>query len=342
MNVINEHNYEAFLLDALEGRLTAEQQLELETFMALHPELSVELEGLSDLSFDPEQTVFPDKNGLKKTASDLVAAEQFIAYIEGQLNPEERRLLEESCAANPALALELKLYQHTIAQADEQIVFENKAALKRQPKFILLNVRTSAFAAAASVALLLLLYVLWPSPTAQGVDNSYALREARKSAGQAKTPAINIALSQEPKTTSNSHIRQSGTRNDPQQLLAGQTKLPEQKTPVGTPSATQTPEVPNLAKAPEHVDEPVAPLVQEPLLMASSARSTVVDVIVEQDSDEALEGAKRQGFWAMAGKTLKGLNKAGVKAVNGEEDANRNNAVYALTLGKLNITHTSH
>ena len=36
---IGPHNYEAWLLDQLEGQLTAEQERELEAFLIAHPQL---------------------------------------------------------------------------------------------------------------------------------------------------------------------------------------------------------------------------------------------------------------------------------------------------------------
>ena len=65
MSGINQHNYEAYLLDSMEGRLSVEQQLELDTFMALHPELAIDLEDLAEMTFDPQQAVFPNKEILK-------------------------------------------------------------------------------------------------------------------------------------------------------------------------------------------------------------------------------------------------------------------------------------
>lgn len=342
MAEINEHNYEAFLLDSMEGRLTAEQQLELETFMALHPELALDLEGFALTSFDPNQAVFPDKQTLKKTEADLVPEHLFIAYIEGQLSTEDKQRVEKSCASNTSLAKELALYQRTIAKADERIVFEGKEKLKRRPKVIWLNARNVSFAAAASVALLLMLYVLQPAKTAESLGNEYALRDTRKSIERVTLPSQeNTSL---PETTQHNGPAYQPKQNtlpgsEPEKLMAQQVPAAQN---TNQPSTTRQDSLPGLAKTPEKSTALSPEAKQAPALVASAARTTVVDVIIEHDDSDLPENQKKQGFWAMAGKTLKGLNKAGVKTVNGNEENNPNNAVYALTLGKLNITHKAH
>lgn len=346
MSRINEHNYEAFLLDSIEGRLSAEQQLELDTFMALHPELALDLDDLADLSFDPQQAVFPDKAALKKTGTDLVSGDQFIAYIEQQLSPEEQLHVEQSCAANPELAQELALYRQTIAEADTTVVFEDKESLKRSSKIILFNFRAASFAAAASVAILLLVYMLWPATTAESLSNSYAFGDLRKAAGTGTSNTNSQDTGTQPAIHHNSspasnHSNQNFVKQAPEKLIAQQQQNDNKGT--STHSMNTSPDTTSgLANAPEKLKAQTPPEPKEPVLLASSTRKTVVDVITENDGEETADSQKKQGFWAMAGKTLKGLNKAGVKTVDGKEENNRDNASYALTLGGLNITHKSH
>lgn len=347
MERISIHNYEAYLLDSIEGRLTIEQQMDLDTFMALHPDLSVDLEGLAEVSFDPQEAVFLNKDALKKTESDLVSDELLIAYVEQQLSSEDKLRVEESCAANPSLAKELELYKHTIAKADTSIVFEEKKSLKRRSKVILLNFRAASFAAAASVALLIMLYVLWPSKTADVLINSYAQNDIRKATG--RTSDTNAANSVEhdvqEQHTSQAHAPEHRALQNqfpaPEHQIA-QKQEPnsrQEKSPVNTmvPDSSS-----HLVKGAEPIREQKLIAPQEPVLVASANRKTTVDVITENDGEETSGNQKKSGFWAMAGKTLKGLNKAGVKTVNGEEENNRNNATYALTFGGMSIMHKAH
>lgn len=342
MSGINQHNYEAYLLDSMEGRLSVEQQLELDTFIALHPELAIDLEDLAEMTFDPQQAVFPNKEILKKTGADLVSGEQFIGYIEQQLSPEEKLRVEEHCAANPALAKELALYQKTIAVADTSIVFEDKKNLKRRTKVILFNFRAASFAAAASVIVLLLLYILWPAKPADTLSNSYAMRDIRKASGKVHTtdsqPSVIDHTSLPERHQENSPVKHSPA---PEKLIA-HNQQPNTVSPSYTTGLTKPDTLSNLANAHEKLKEQTPPNPKEPVLIASASRKTTVDVITENDGEENAESQKKSGFWAMAGKTLKGLNKAGVKTVNGEEKNNKDNASYALTLGGMSITHKAH
>lgn len=348
MSGINQHNYEAYLLDAMEGRLSVEQQLELDTFMALHPELAIDLEDLAEMTFDPQQAVFPNKEILKKTGADLVSGEQFIGYIEQQLSQEEKLRVEAHCANDPSIAKELDLYKKTIAVADTSIVFEDKEQLKRRTKVILFNFRAASFAAAASVLVLLMLYILWPAKTADVVSNSYAMRDIRKASGKGSdyVPSTDSQPSIKDHTSLPEHRRENSPLKHtpaPDKLIAhnqqSTTVTPTYSTGITNPDTLS--KLVNVQEKPK-AKELTPPDPKEQVLIASANRKTKVDVITESDGEETIESEKKNGFWAMAGKTLKGLNKAGVKTVNGEEKNNKDNATYALTLGKLNITHKAH
>ncbi len=85
---------------------------------------------------------------------------------------------------------------------------------------------------------------------------------------------------------------------------------------------------------------------QNETLVASSIPTTVkkqnnnvVQLITETDDETPAINVKKKGLWAAATKVLKNLNKAGVKAVDGNEQENNEKSSYALTLGGLNITH---
>lgn len=346
MERISIHNYEAYLLDSIEGRLTIEQQMDLDTFMALHPDLSIDLEGLAEVTFDPQQAVFSNKDALKKTESDLVSSELLIAYIEQQLSSEDKRRVEESCAANPVLAKELELYKHTIAKADTSIVFEEKDSLKRRSKVILFNFRAASFAAAASVALLIMLYILWPSKTADVLINSYAQNDIRKATGRTNdTNGTNSAESEvREHHSSQGHLPENMPVHKqfptPENQIA-QKQEPNSKQENSPVNSMAPDSSSHMAKGNEPIRDQKLITPQEPVLIASSTRKTTVDVIIENE-DEPAQETQKKGFWALAGKTLKGMNKAGVKTVNGEEKNNKDNATYALTLGGMSITHKAH
>ena len=71
MNRINHDNYEAFLLDMVEGTISAADREELMLFMAAHPELDMDLDGLEFATLDDEGISFPHKEDLKKTEEKI-------------------------------------------------------------------------------------------------------------------------------------------------------------------------------------------------------------------------------------------------------------------------------
>ena len=345
MNKITVHNYEAFLLDLSEGTLSGEDRLELEVFMIEHPELAVDVEDFSFAVTTAEPIAFTDKETIKKTDSDLVSGDAFIAYIEQQLSAEDALAIEKSCAVNPTLAHELKLYKATVAKADLSVVYADKQGLKRKPKVIWFNFSAGQFAAAASVALLLLLYVLWPTKPQEAMLVKYANNTIIKTSVDPKntTQAVisetNGALPEKQLPENHSTIQPEPLNHSPNTFVANNEHAPG----LHTPNVPITNSVaPDTLSHMAVTKNPVIAPEKEPVLIASASHKTVVDVITEGDDDASASTQKKQGFWALAGKTLKGLNKAGVKSVNGEEETTKQDASYALTLGSLNITHKSN
>jgi hypothetical protein len=129
MGKIDLNNYEAFLLDYMEGNLGEAEIRELRNFALLHPELNIDLDQEELPSIFMEDNKADFKNNLFKTENDLPAY-QLIAYIEGQLSEEGKRRLEKELAADPDLARELEMYKKTILRK-EDFVFEEKSSLEK-------------------------------------------------------------------------------------------------------------------------------------------------------------------------------------------------------------------
>ena len=67
---INEHNYQSYLLDYVDGELPEAEQQALLRYMADHPEVAEQLELLQKTKLQaPERVVFPDKTTLYRTAA---------------------------------------------------------------------------------------------------------------------------------------------------------------------------------------------------------------------------------------------------------------------------------
>lgn len=343
MRIINLHNYEAYLLDFSEGNLSDECQMELELFLIQHPELDIDLAELSMVTIEDEQIKFLDKNNLKKSETDLVSETQFIGYIENQISAKERLDIEKSCAINPVLLKELALYNNTIVKADISVVYEKKSSLKRKPKVIWFNFSATQFAAAACVVFLIGLFVLWPKTdintnTLHLANNTGTPNSIIKPTFSAINPQKNnevVNATKEP----NSFLTQQLPKKINQQSFAN-TAITQQKNNVT--------EIKDTLNAIVNTNYPILESHKNEVFIAQNTptvlkenRQTIVEVITENDEEPIALNTdkKKQGIWTTVSRTLKNLNHVGVKSVNGDEENNKENTSYALTLGGISITH---
>lgn len=116
MNGPDHSNYEAWLLDRLEGRLTPEQERALDAFLLLHPDLAPLDDGPLPTLDDPlpglPPTVKDDlKRELPPTGMPRAPIDDFlIAREEGDLDPAQLAALDVWLAAHPEDARAARLY----------------------------------------------------------------------------------------------------------------------------------------------------------------------------------------------------------------------------------------
>jgi len=157
MQKINLHNYEAWMLDAAEGQLSAEELEALRVFLALHPELDVaDLDALPKL--DPESVSFSHTLLKDETVC--------IEYVEGLLNPAQQKAVE----TDTSLTHTLQLYKATRISPELAIVYPNKKNILKQPKVVALF-QPKIFRAAAAILIFAGLLWLIPDHTTVSVPN---------------------------------------------------------------------------------------------------------------------------------------------------------------------------
>ncbi len=134
---IDHTNYEAWLLDRLEGRLSPEQERELEGFLAANPELVPDEGPLPELDGSFNITPIPFKDELKKELppKGVVAPwdleDHLVARLEGDLSREQLLALEKFLYEHPEHAEDSRLYSFTRFQRSA-IHFPAKAGLQRE------------------------------------------------------------------------------------------------------------------------------------------------------------------------------------------------------------------
>ncbi len=166
---IDIHNYEVFFLDYHEGNLSEEKRKEVRAFVAAHPQLKEEFENFCLVSVETDEFTFSGKENLKKNFLNERNYKTWLAaYVENDLNAEEKKETENFLAANPDLKPELILLQRTKLSADHSITFENKSSLKKNTRVIPMWVRVAA--AACLVVGLTLYFILQPKETTRFVN----------------------------------------------------------------------------------------------------------------------------------------------------------------------------
>lgn len=320
------------MLDYMEGNLSPQDILALKAFALLHPEL--------DLNFDEELVTlnsdhisFENKQHLKAGFSD----ELVIGYLENVLEGKEKQEAEKLAVHNTVFKHELEIYKRTIAVADTNIVFENKASLKRGGAIIFFPPNTYIRVAAA----ILLLVGLWFMVSRIIKDDVKVTDE------MANTAKGDNALK-------NDVIENNSNENKPEQALTNNTnnKLIAKKTNNSDPIANKKEIVTSTVSVniPEEKEgRQLADIILTPdeafikrdtnsTLMANNSSHEQVGpkyIIEEGLDDEPVAVKQKSKFWNFTSGLLKGLNKRGVENVNSTED-NNEILIGALTISKPN------
>lgn len=160
MKTINQHNYELFFIDFLDGNLSKSQITGLNKFLSENPKLKQELETFETIKLEPELIKFEQKDNLiKQTQSQFFEITQFeylsVAETENEISKTEKAELEKEINKDSSKHKDLKLFKKTKLEADTNIIFINKKLLIR--KITPFYIKISSYAAAAIVAMLLIL-----------------------------------------------------------------------------------------------------------------------------------------------------------------------------------------
>lgn len=128
-------NFELFVIDYLEGKLTDHDQELFLQFLLDNPDLSYEIEETRKIQLQPIDIKFHSKNNLKKITRlskfDDESDNSYIAYLEGDLGSTEKKKFESWLSDNPGKLIEFELFRKSRLRPDMNIVFSAKSKLKR-------------------------------------------------------------------------------------------------------------------------------------------------------------------------------------------------------------------
>lgn len=337
---INIYNYEAFLLDYSEGRLSSEQEAELMLFLSKHPDLNFDPETLHDTVLTQEHLPYLNKAELKKSEKDLVSDEMMVEYIEGTLNEENKKQVEVNVLYHTGIKKELDLYLKTILRPDKDIVFDEKSKLKRKNKVILFSLSEYVRYGIAAAVLLLLGLTFWWNSSIEPVS-PLAKKESEK-----KNPTdYTIHEPMASKTFSPYAVTETKTLDQPNSKSEKKKHEPSHHPiePIDNYVAQQQ----NMKPEPKQDINSVTEPTSEKEMLAdqhSELKEKNNTVVVISDDDETIvaqnQTTHKKSLWSLVGKTLKNLNKAGVKSVDGEESQSSGAKDYLLTFGTFSVSHS--
>jgi hypothetical protein len=161
---INRHNYEAYLLDLLEGRLSVDEQQQVHNFLLLNPDCSGKLKEIEPWILEGEKVCFQNSKLLKKefpNPSTILTDHNFdlfsIARLEGDLTIEQEADYQSMLELDDHNAQQWDEWQQT-RLVPEPLLFQGKDRLLHRGDSKSRVIWISVISAAAAVALLVILF----------------------------------------------------------------------------------------------------------------------------------------------------------------------------------------
>ncbi|MFO7369942.1 MAG: hypothetical protein R6X09_06710 [Bacteroidales bacterium] len=310
---INRNNFEAYLLDYLEGNLDPLLTADLMAFLAEYPEYESYIPEFDTRIALNGNHEYHQKNRLKKDFADVPEItpgnfdEFCIASCEGLLDEADLKRLSDFVVRHPEKRQELNLYTRIKLQPDTSVVFANKALLKKNVSFALKpRFMYYALGIAASLALLLMLISKKP---AESVYTYTQLPEKE----EVVVPVVRP-----------DHVATTG---ESAKQEAPQTHAPVKNHIKATPAEASLPGIREIA-AEDPVLRPIESIVTQGVSTASANSSADLSKMagiiqshpepgalaavdpVSHENDEGLLRSliSRVDFWKTAEKALQGFN----------------------------------
>jgi len=178
--MITRENYEEYFLLYVDNELSAAAKSAVEKFVADNPDLQEEWETLLQCRVDvDEQEVFAGK--------EILLQHDLLSYIDGELDAEGRRAVEEFVSRHPSKAIELHQLLMTVSHPDVSIIHPDKESLYRSGRRKLIFMpwmRVGIAAAVLGLVALLLLNRQHPDTPRIAI-----VQPPKKKAAETVTPA---------------------------------------------------------------------------------------------------------------------------------------------------------
>lgn len=343
------------LINYLENNLNEADKKNFETKLLSNKELALKLQAYNKTVLSPEALVFANKFTLYKTEEELILNNTALAYIEGQLSFKDKTRFENELKVDVALQKELASFQKTKLVADTSIVFTDKEALKKETRVVaLFNFRTVASIAAAVLLIFTLAFVFNYFNSQPVTENKeLAKTEVKKDSKTIENKNVNIADSNR-KFNNAVPVNETFIAKNATVIVKDNTNKKEKEIELNeiiTNSVAVSQENknieqeinkdPNESKTIAYNNKVIVDSTINSKLVANSEppkhnKQNYLIATGVDDEEVFIADATpaKKGFWQRAIQLAKQANKLGVKAIDGEEIANKS---YALSFNAFSV-----
>lgn len=158
---IDRSNYEIWLIDLLEGNLSAKEAEEVTRFIEMNPDIREEFDDLKSPSPELRSDVFKNKKAIRKSVTDIHESQFELlcaAYLENDLQPESKAELLEMVNSAPEKKRTFALMNRTRLMP-LPIVFKHKNLLIRTtPLQRFYRLAAIGLSSAAAIALFVIIF----------------------------------------------------------------------------------------------------------------------------------------------------------------------------------------
>ncbi len=307
---INRNNYEAFIIDYLDGKLDPVEAAELFRFLSKNPDLEAEFSDYGNIKLiNPTEAGF-DKNKLKKDFSDIKSInndnfdEFCVASHEGDLCEHDKLRLEEYLKKHPEKQKDFELYSYTKLTPDYNIKFPVKGNIKKISPFIRPRNMLIYVTSLAAAVLLLIMLVIMPGKREKMISGLQVADDAKEVSNISRDKYEKSSMpDKSPAATERANDSKKDTGFKPQDIkIAEKAAIPEYLTPVYI-NKISTGEISDIKiSASISIQESRYEVKYEP------EKLTVRNLINIDDTDDSWIILDRINLWKLAEAGVKGFN----------------------------------
>ncbi len=333
---------EETLLNYLENNLSKEAKVEFELQLSNNTALKNEFNGYQKTFLNVEHhPSFLFKTNLLKNEEEYLLNTASLRYLEGEMNEEEKIDFEKSCSENIDLKQNYNAYLATLIFPDLDIVFENKALLKKESTLFIVYRNRIFYAAAAAITLFFVFNFVVGLFTSNNNFEVPKLSDSKKPTQIIKNKP-EVALN----SKNNIHSNKASINNTRRILktnsvISTVTLEPEQK-PSAENSSLAVVETQGPLKVQTKITAADTFIKNNPTLseaedkaLANLERIYLIPFEEDlEDSDENVEQSTKHKFWKKLTKLASKANELGIKSINGTEEGNQH---YLLSFNAMSI-----